>query len=130
MLLDNIDDSELLYRMVKKSDPDGFINGEPTPALFIDPKGLSVDRDGERDESDIIESFRNRFDKNGGYGRAVKITAAKCRDIGTYPNPINNKKNKYHAEIHESEEIVEISLIKAMKLASACTVVAQQPEQT
>ena len=45
MKLDKIEDSEILYRVVRKSDPDGFVDGEPTAALFMDNKGTSVDRD-------------------------------------------------------------------------------------
>ena len=35
-----IDDNEILYRVVRKSDPDGFIDGKPTAALFIDANGV------------------------------------------------------------------------------------------
>ena len=124
MELDKIYDEELLYRVIKKSDPDGFIDGKPTAALFIDPKGVSVDRDGGRSEEIIIETFKDRFEKWGGYGKAVKIEAGKCRKIGTYPNPVGNKHNKYHAEIHESSSVKEISLLKAMQLARECILVS------
>lgn len=100
MKIDEIEDCEKLYRVVRKSSPDAFINGKPTAALFIDSNGLSVDRDGDRDEKDIIDSFVTRFGKRNDYGNAVKISAGDCRKIGTYPNPINNHKNRYHAEIH------------------------------
>ena len=113
---DAIEDNEMLYRAVRKSYPDGFKNGKATPALFLDPDGASVDRDGERDESVIIDILKNRF-KN--YNTAVKIQAGTCREIGTYPIP-KPTKNKYHAEIHESETEVEISLLKATQLALSC----------
>ena len=44
-----IEDSEILHRVVRKSDPDGFIDGKPTGSLFVDLEGTSVDRDGGRD---------------------------------------------------------------------------------
>lgn len=122
MDLNKIYDEEVLYRVVKKSDPDGFVNGNPTAALFIDAGGASVDRDGGREEEDIIKSFRFRFRRNEDYHRAVKIHAGECRSIGTFPNPVGNKKNKYHAEIHESETEKEISLLKALQLAQRCKV--------
>lgn len=126
MVLDKIEDKEILYRVVKKSDPDGFIDGKPTAALFIDEHGASVDRDGERSEHDIVETLKNRFGRRDDYKTAVKICAGKCREIGTYPNPIGNKKNKYHAEIHESETETEISFLKALQLASQCEVVLME----
>ena len=123
MDLNKITDEEMLYRVVRKSDPDSFIDGKPTAALFIDAGGASVDRDGGRKETDIIAKFQSRFKKNEDYCNAVKIQASECRNIGTYPNPIGNKKNKYHAEIHESESEKEVSLLKALQLAQACKVV-------
>lgn len=120
MDLDNITDSEILYRMVKKSDPDGFINGKPTAALFMDENGASVDRDGGRTEEDIIEKFKWRFRKKDDYKTAVKISAGECRSVETFPNPTGNHKNQYHAEIWDSEEQQLISLFKAIKLAQLC----------
>lgn len=121
----NINDKETLYRVVRKSYPDGFINGKPTAALFIDAGGVSVDRDGGREESIIVSAFKTRFYKVDDYKTSVKINAGVCRAIGTYPNPVHNRKNKYHAEIHESSTVVEITLIKAMQLASKCRIVGE-----
>ena len=53
MELNKIEDSEMLYRVVRRSDPDGFIQGRPTAALFMDEKGVSVDREG-REASKIM----------------------------------------------------------------------------
>lgn len=120
MDLNKIEDSEILYRVVRNSDPNGFVNGKPTAALFMDEGGASVDRDGGRNEKDIVDNFRTRFKKRDDYKTAVKIEAGTCRKVGTYPNPIGNKKNVYHAEIHESENQRVISLLKAMQLANLC----------
>lgn len=125
MNLNQIDNSETLFRVVRKSDPNGFIDGKPTAALFIDPRGTSVDRDGGRKESEIIDSFRKRFDKRDDYDKAVKIGAGTCRAIGTYLNPIGNTRNKYHAEIWESEKEPVISLLKAIRLAAECKTVEE-----
>lgn len=121
MDLNNIEDDELLYRMVKKSDPDSFIDGKPTAALFMDAGGASVDRDGGREEQEIVNKFKWRFRRNDDFKTAVKIGAGICRKIGTYPNPIGNHKNKYHAEIWESDKESLISLMKAIQLAEQCT---------
>ena len=85
MDLNNIADSEILYRMVKKSDPNGFINGKPTAALFMDKSGASVDRDGGRSEEEIIENFKWRFRKKDDYKTSVKISAQQCRNSDTFP---------------------------------------------
>lgn len=126
MELDNIKDDEMLYRVVKNSDPNGFIDGKPTAALFIDKGGTSVERDGDREEPEVVENLITRFNRRSDYKTAVKIAAGMCREVGTYPTPIGNNKNKYHAEIHESEKVVEISFLKALQLAALCREVVTQ----
>lgn len=119
-----ISDDELLYRMIKRSYPDAFKDGEPQAALFMDKGGASVDRDGGRAEKDIIDKFKMRFRKNNEYRATVRIEAGMCRNAGTFPNPIGNVKNQYHAEIWDSESVVEVTLLKAMQLASMSKVVS------
>lgn len=126
MDLSNISDSEVLYRMVKKSNPDSFINGMPTAALFIDKAGVSVDRDGGRAEEEIIENFKWRFRKKDEYITAVKIGAGECRRVEAFPIPVGNHKNQYHAEIWNSESEQLIPLLKAMQLAQLCKEVQKQ----
>lgn len=115
---DVIENHEILYRTVKKSYPDAFINNMPSPALFMDESGLSVDRDGGREENKIIEKFKARFKDD--YGGAVSVRASECRTIGTQPIAKPSKSNKYHAEIHESEDVVKISQLKALRLSQIC----------
>ena len=123
MDLNKIEDYEKLYRVVRNSYPDAFIDGKPTAALFMDSQGASVERDGGRSEDVIISTFRSRFARRADYKTAVKITAGECRAANTYPNPVGNHKNENHAEIHDSEQVVEISLFKAIQLAAICRVV-------
>lgn len=122
-----IEDAEVLYRVVRNSSPETFINNKPKAALFMDENGVSVERNGDRDENDIIDTFKARFNCKGrnDYKTSVKISAYDCRKVDTYPTPIHNKKNKFHAEIHDSEQNVLIPMIKAMQLASLCKIVEQ-----
>lgn len=120
---DKIADSEILYRVIRKSYPSTFSRtGKLLGAVFIDPKGVSVERDGGRKEQDIIAALKARFKKND-YDCSAKITALNCRNANTYPNPVGNQKNEYHAEIWDSETQQEISPVKAMLLASLCDIV-------
>jgi len=126
MDLSKVTKEEILYRVVKKSQPDCFIDGVPTAALFMDGSGVSVDRDGGRDEGKIIKSLERRFTKRkDDYKTSVKVGAGDCFSIGTYPMATGNKKNKYHAEIRESEDEIAISLKKAFLLASRCKEVTE-----
>ena len=129
MDLNHIEDSETLYRAVLKTNPDGFINGKPTAALFMDAKGCSVERDGDRPEKIIMQRIKQRFSKyKEDYNTAVKVTAGECRKVGTCPKPENNKKNKYHAEIHDSTDVILIPIVKAAQLAAICKIVKQLDE--
>ena len=65
---------ELLYRVIKRSQPDSMDEkGRPTSALFKQDNGVSVDRDGDRDEKIIIKTFKERFDKR--FKGLVKVKA-------------------------------------------------------
>lgn len=56
--------NEMLYRVIKRSQPDSMDEkGRPTSALFKQDNGVSVDRDGSRNEKIIIKTFKERFDK-------------------------------------------------------------------
>lgn len=122
MIQNKIEDNETLYRVVRRSVPGVFdSNGKPTATLFMDNGGVSVDREGDRSSSEIVDSFKQRFKSD--YVDAVCITAGDCKEAGTCPKPIGNTKNIYHAEIWESETQIRISLLKAMILASKCKIV-------
>lgn len=125
MDLNKIENEEILYRVVRNSYPNAFVNGKPTAALFMDARGVSVERDGDRPEEKIVMVFKSRFGNHDDYKTSVKISAGECRQNNTYPNPIGNHKNKYHAEIHDSENVVEIGLLKALILAEKCRVVGE-----
>lgn len=118
-----IEDHELLYRVSRKSNPDCWENQKPMPAFFIDSNGASIDRDGSRPEKDIENKFRKRFKRNDEFGGLIRIRAITCRDIETVPRAIHNKNNKYHGEIHNSENEVEIDFLKALQLADMCDIV-------
>lgn len=121
MKSDEIEDHELLYRVSRKSDPDCWENKKPMPAFFIDSKGASIDRDGNRSKNDIEIKFKNRFKEN--FGGLVRITAEACRNAETIPQAIHNHSNNYHGEIHNSETEIEIDFLKALQLADLCEIV-------
>ena len=116
-------DEEVLYRAVLSSYPNAIVNGKATPALFMDNGGASVERDGEREEFEIIEVLKQRFFRRENcYKAAAKISAKDCRSVNTFPIATGNVKNVYHAEIHDSEHIKPIGLVKAIQLASLCEI--------
>ena len=66
---------ELLYRVIKRSQPDSMDEkGRPTSALFKQDNGVSVDRDGDRDEKIIIKTFKERSIKDLRDWLKLKLT--------------------------------------------------------
>jgi len=98
-------------------------NNQPTSALFKQDDGVSVDRDGDRAESVIVETFKNRFEKR--FKGLVKVKASICldNDMAVIPEP---KSNIYHAEIFENAEKVPLSQLKALILADNSEVVVYE----
>lgn len=118
--------NEILYRVVKRSWPDSLDkNNRPTSALFKQENGVSVDRDGDRAESVIIETFRDRFEKR--FKGLVKVKAQVCFDHRMAVIP-ETKSNRYHAEIFENEEKVPLSQLNALILSDHAEVVVIDSE--
>ena len=108
----DIQDSEILYRAIHPS----FWNHEedrPTSALFKDRKGVSVDRDGERTETEAVDFLLNSRENFG----AGKLNAGQTRNVGTYLQPDKIPENNFHALILESESKIQLSNSKAKKLS-------------
>ena len=118
--------NEMLYRVIKRSQPDTMDNdGHPTSALFKQEDGVSVDRDGERDEQDIIRAFKERFGKR--YKGLVRVGANICIDNNMAVIP-ETSSNIYHAEIFENLERDPLGQLKALILADKSEVVTYEPE--
>ncbi len=108
-----IANTENLYRAVR-SNPNYWkekFNRISTAALK-DKRGLSVDRDGDRKQYEVIQSFQDR--KWEGY--LLYVQAKICKDIGTYLKPSPSHINNYHALILENENDIELSDEKCDKL--------------
>lgn len=118
--------NELLYRVIKRSQPDSMNEkGRPTSALFKQENGVSVDRDGERNEVAIIETFKARFDKR--FKGLVKVGADICIDNDIVVIP-ETSSNIYHAEIFENVDKDPLGQLKALILADQSEVVIYEPE--
>ena len=109
---------EMLYRVIKRSQPDTIDGkGNPTSALFKQEDGVSVDRDGDRDESVIVGTFKG----------LAKVQASICidNDMAVIPE---TKSNIYHAEIFENINKEPLTQLKALILADNSQIVVYNPE--
>jgi len=92
----NIENNELLYRAFHWDD--WVISQDRiSTALFTSSSDISVDRDGRREDREILIIFRKRRNyKNCGL---LKTMAEKCRLCETEPYPNMKIFNIYHALI-------------------------------
>ncbi len=122
MLNEEISDREYLYRGVIELNWD-FDNDRPSSATFKDSKGVSVDRDGERLESDCIKSLLNS--KN--FFAVCKVLTSEVRKLNALVlyKPVLPS-NPYHSEIHDSEERVQMRGKKPNKIRDRSIVVFQK----
>lgn len=121
-LPDEISRDEKLYRVIKRSKPEWLIdNNTVTPALFKDPEGISVDRDGGRDESDVILCIENSF---GGRAKAIgRIDSKICFELGAKlkADPLDD--NEYHALIFLDMNDENHRNVQALQLADSCKLI-------
>ena len=110
------DDEDLFRGVIANPNMWNEKEGRPTSAIFKDSNGVSVDRDGGRNDTDSVNYLCERLKKKGTELRAVvKISAGVCRSCETLPLAKPCRNNPYHAEIHESQQKVEISSSKGSR---------------
>lgn len=116
MLPQNISDEEILFRAIKPF-PNWwkFDINRPSSAAFKDSRGVSVDRDADRQSSQVVQILRARFSVRA----VVSIPTGVCRTFGTCPvaKPLPNQPE--HAEIHRSESEIELTSGQARNLSKA-----------
>lgn len=92
-------------------------DGSISSGAFKDPKGVSVDRSGGRDEDDCVINLSRfagvcRIKNNDVYN--------KCDAVSVHCPSISNK---YHSEIHKSETEIHLSKSQSKKLAQNSIIV-------
>lgn len=119
MLSNDIQSQEELYRAVKRSKPN-WLEGNhiPSSAMFKDANGVSVDRDGGRDEEEIIRFMREVSLPKRVKG-IVKLSVAECLNAGTNVQPAPSEINPFHANIFLDSTDIRKQNIQALRLARA-----------
>ena len=110
----NFKSKEKLYRAVLPPEDRELFweNGKVSSAAFKDPKGLSVDRQNNRNNIDCIEYL-----KESKRGPIVSIQVKHCNEVDAL---VLSKptENPHHCEIHGSETKKVLSKKQAKYLAS------------
>lgn len=123
MLSTDIQVHEQLYRAVKRSRPDWLDgNNRPTSAMFKDADGVSVDRDGTRGETEII-NFMCEISLPKRVKGIVRLSASECFSAGTKVEAAPSEVNPYHANIFLDSSDIRRQNIQALKLARASSLI-------
>ena len=105
---------EILYRAILPDESmwDKEFN-RPSPATFIDKKGLSVVKRGKRTEKETISALKKKIKSTKAI---AKISVNACLDIITYPIDKPTSKDSYHAELWNSkiEKLIDYSKRKLL----------------
>lgn len=115
-----ISGNETLFRGIVRN-PNFWKNKTnlPSSAAFKDSKGVSVDRDGNRNTDECIRFLNSRLDLRA----VVSINAQDVIDLSLLLIPKEEEDNPYHAEIHQSEERIPLTSGQARALSKKVTVV-------
>ncbi|MBO4414714.1 MAG: hypothetical protein J5824_01890 [Lachnospiraceae bacterium] len=111
---------EKLYRAVFPPDIMPMFwkeNGEISSAVFKDKNGLSVERAGDRDESDVIADMRIYF-----YGAIIGVLVGDCLNCGAVLKYLPTQRSIFHSEIHGSQERKLLSQSQCKYLAKAARI--------
>ena len=108
---------ERLYRGIHAMWLDG---NRITSAAFKDSGGVSVDRDGGRNEGECIERIISALPQISGVGRLTSADVESCGAVTIY---CPTQDNVYHSQIQDSKEQVKMPQSKARKLANRCLLV-------
>jgi hypothetical protein len=115
---DIVENSEKLFRAIKP--PPQFWStkeNRPSSALFKDTHGVSVDRNGEREQDDVNSFFKSRFENLRGL---ALIYASTCLEVNCRVFPKQEDGNPFHAHI-EGETELELKNSQARHIAKNCS---------
>lgn len=119
-----VKENENLYRAVKRSNPDYIIGkNKVSSAMFKDEDGVSVSRDGERSEKEVINSFKDSNFWSKRLKAIGKITNKDCQDINLYVIEDPSQNDKYHSLIFGDKNKKSVTNIQALRLSDKCTIV-------
>ncbi len=93
--------------------------GKPSSAAFKDPHngGLSVERDGGRSLEAAADGLQAHL-----RGAAVYVTVSTCYECKALVRYSPSPQNKYHSEIHSSDNVKLLSNSQAKHLADNAVV--------
>ena len=82
-------------------------------AVFLDKKGLSVERGNYRSDEEVVKEMQKTF-----IGRIIAITVKHCMNVKAYVVYKPTRRSHFHSEIHGSKNTIILSPAQRHFLAS------------
>lgn len=105
---------ERLFRKIPNNPNMRREDGSISSVVFKDSNGCSVDRQLDRKLEDVYKNFISKFSD------IIAIADVKyqdCINVGAIVKEVPLENNKYHCEIHRSEEKAQLTPGQARKLS-------------
>lgn len=124
MLNNTIADTEFLYRGIIEEWYDKE-NNRISSAAFKDSKGVSVDRDGNRNEKECVKTILSieRKPPRKPFYKVCKLLTKQVRESEAFVKYCPSNSNVFHSEIHNSENEVVLSQRKARILSKIAYII-------
>ena len=103
----NFNENESLYRAVYPPEVNRMYWKDEThisSAVFLDKKGLSVERGNYRLDDEVVKEMKKSF-----IGKIISITVGMCFKVNAKVLYKPTKRSVYHSEIHGSEKSIVLS---------------------
>lgn len=114
-------EKELLYRAVYPPEMNHILwkdNQHVSSAVFLDKKGLSVERGNFRSDEEVLKNMKKSF-----VGRFISITVELCLKINAKVIYKPTKRSIYHSEIHGDKNHIVLSPAQRRFLSINCRIV-------
>ena len=111
-------EDELLYRAVYPPEVNRMFwkdDNHVSSAVFLDKKGLSVERGNFRSDSDVAKEMHKSF-----IGKIITVTVKLCNNVNAEVIYKPTKRSIYHSEIHGSEKFLILSPSQRRYLSNNC----------
>ena len=118
----NFTENESLYRAVYPPEVNQIYwkdENHISSAVFLDKKGLSVERGNYRLDDAVVKELKKSF-----IGKIISVTVGMCYKVNARVLYKPTKRSIYHSEIHGSEKCVVLSPSQRRFLAAQSKLVS------
>lgn len=117
----SFEESESLYRAVYPPEVNRMFwkdEEHVSSAVFLDKKGLSVERGNFRSDEEVINNMKKTF-----IGKIISVTVGQCLEVNASVLYKPTKRSAYHTEIHGNKRHIILSPSQRRFLSRNCRII-------